>query len=121
MFELWFDYVEYDTNSVLIVVPHNSLVSVGRIAADDSIFLAGKLGGVVAVDIPLNLLLLHLHVLLLLLHCHDEASVRDQLVLRLRLVHLLLFDFLVVFRRWWLALAISALLICPRASSLLVN
>ena len=82
MLELGFDNVENDADSVLIVVPDDALVSVGCIAADHSILLAGKLGRVVAGNIPIDLLLLHLHILLLLLNRHYESSVSYQVILR---------------------------------------
>ncbi len=47
LLELWLDDVEDNAHSVLVVVPHNSLVSVCRITAYHSILLAGKLGWVI--------------------------------------------------------------------------
>ena len=114
LLELWLDDVEDNAHSVLVVVPHNSLVSVCRITAYHSILLAGKLGWVIWIDKPVNLLLLHLHVLLLLLSCHNEAPVGNQLILGFRLGHptwivapllllgaLLLLN-LVMVGAWWL-------------------
>jgi len=109
LLELRLDDIQDDGHTVLVVVPDDALVRVGGVAADHAILLAGKLGWVIGLDKALDLLLLHLHVLLLLLHGHDEASVRRELVLGLRLLHsrgswlpvgvgLRLFDFLV--RSW---------------------
>jgi len=87
LFELWLDDVKNDADSILVIVPNDALVSVGRVAAHHSILFAGKFGRMVRVDESVNLLLLHFHVLLLLLCCHYKATVGHQLVLRFRLVH----------------------------------
>lgn len=83
LLELRLDDVEDDGNAIFIVVSHDALVRVCRVAADDAVFLASELGWVVRLHESLDLLLLHLHVLLLLLHSHDEATVCCQLVLTL--------------------------------------
>ena len=82
LLELWLDNVENYGNSILIIVPDDALMSVSCIRGDHSILLAGKLGWVIRVNEPVDLLVFHLHVLLLLLDSHDETSVSDQLVLR---------------------------------------
>ena len=88
LFEFRLDDVQDDRNSILIVIPDDSLMCVGRVAADDPVLLASELGRMIRLNIPLDLLLLHLHVFLLLLDSHDEATVSDQLVLALRLLHI---------------------------------
>ena len=87
LFEFRFDNIENDGHPVLIVVPDNALVRVGRVAADHSVLFAGEFGRMVRLHESFDLLLLHFHVLLLLLDCHDEATVSSQLVLALRLLH----------------------------------
>ena len=77
LLELRLNDIEYNTNPILIVVPDDSLMSIGSVATDHAILLASELGWVVAVDVPLDLLLLHFHILLLLLHGHDEPSVSN--------------------------------------------
>ena len=94
LLELWLDNVKDDADSIFVVVPDNSLMSVCRVAANDSILLASELGWMVRVDKPVDLFLLHLHILLLLLVGHDESSVGHQLVLRLRLLHCRIFGLL---------------------------
>jgi hypothetical protein len=75
LLKLGLDYVENDGDAILVVVTDNTLMSVRRVATDDTVLLAGKLGRMIRLHKPFDLLLLHLHVLLLLLDCHDEATV----------------------------------------------
>jgi hypothetical protein len=77
LLELRLNNIEYYRYPILIIVPDNPLVSIRSIATDHAILLAGELGWVVAIDVPLDLLLLHLHVFLLLLHRHYKASIGD--------------------------------------------
>jgi len=77
LLELWLDDVENNANSVLIVISHDTLMSVGRIATYHSILLAGKLGRMVAINVPFYLFLLHFHVFLLLLDSHDKSSISN--------------------------------------------
>ena len=86
LLELGPDDVEDNAHAILIIITNNTLMRVCRVAADNAVLLACKLGRMVAGNVSINLLLLHLHVLLLLLHRHDEAAVRRQLVLTLGLL-----------------------------------
>ena len=58
-------------------------MSVGRVAADNTILLASELSWMVAINETINLFLFHLHILLLLLNSHDEATICGQLILTL--------------------------------------
>jgi len=57
-------------------------VRICAITADYSVLFASEFGWMVRIDKPIDLLMLHFDILLLLLCCHDEASVRHQLILR---------------------------------------
>jgi hypothetical protein len=81
LFKLWFNNIEYYAYSILIIVSNNALMGVGSIAAHHTIFFAGEFGGMVTLDVSLDLLMLHLDVFLLLLHRHNKASIRYQLIL----------------------------------------
>ena len=138
LFELWLDDVEDDADSVLIIISHNSLMSVSWIAAHHSVLFASKLGWMVRIDISVNLFLLHLHIFLLLLCSHDEASIGDQLVLGFRLGQttlvvwslllwracLFVFLNLLVVRWWWLGMtwlfSFSAFIISLGVGSILL-
>ena len=112
LLELGLDYIQNDRNSVFVIIPDDSLMGVGRIAAHHSILFAGKLGRVVRGHVPVDLVLFHFHVLLLLLHGHDETSVGHQLIVTFRLLKRFLPLFLalagalslnlVVTAGWWL-------------------
>lgn len=115
LLELRLDNIENDADSILIIIPDNSLMRIGGIAAHHAILLTCELRGVVAIDIPLDLLLLHLYVLLLLLNGHDEPSICNQLILTFALIHRFFFHFfgsscrrlafaisLRFFLSWWL-------------------
>lgn len=133
LLKLWFDNVQNNAYSIFVVVPHNALVSVCRVAADDTVFLASKFGRVVGSNESVDLFLLHFHVLLLLLVSHDESSVGNKLVLRLGSRNssilsstiflvgwVLSFDSIVIGGRrlgvtWFLSL-LSLVLLEPRAS-----
>lgn len=85
LFELRFDYVQYNAYPIFVIVPHDPLMCIGRVATYNTVLFAGELGWMIGLNIPIDLFLLHLHIFLLLLGRHDETSVRHQLVLRLRL------------------------------------
>ena len=80
LLEFRFDNIQDNRNSIFIIVPYNTLMSICCIAADDSVLLACELGWMIRIDKSVNLLLFHLHVLLLLLDGHDEASISNELV-----------------------------------------
>ena len=90
LLEFGSNYIKNNGYSVLIVVPYNALMSIGRVGRDHSILLAGELGRVIRSNESVNLLLFHLHVLLLLLNSHNESSVSCQSILRFRLRQILL-------------------------------
>jgi hypothetical protein len=83
LFKLGLDDVENNGYAIFVIVPNDTLVRVGRVAADHAVLLAGEFSRVVRLDESFDLLLLHLHVLLLLLHRHNEPSICCQLVLTL--------------------------------------
>lgn len=111
LLELWFDDVQDDAYSVLVVVTDDALMSISRIATHHSILLASKLGWMIWGNKSVDLLLFHFHVFLLLLVGHDEATVSNQLILWLWLCKptvfssILLLYFLMV-RSWWLGVAL---------------
>ena len=98
LFEFWFDYIQNNWNSIFIIVPDNSLMGIGWIAAHHSILFASKLCWVVGCYVPVDLVLLHFHVFLLLLKGHDEPSVSHKLVVTFRLLKAALFWLLGL---WW--------------------
>lgn len=118
LLEFWLNYVQNDANSILIIVPDNTLMCICRVAAYDSILFACKLCWMVRGNESIDLFLFHFHIFLLLLGCHDETSVSYQLVLRLWLsqtalilisllfLWALLFFYLCVIWRWRLRMAI---------------
>jgi len=100
LLEFRFDNIQDNRNSIFIIVPYNTLMSICCIAADDSILLACKLGWMIWIDKSVNLLLFHLHVLLLLLDGHDEASISNELVCTLWWSQT--FSWLIFWRLWLL-------------------
>lgn len=75
LLKLRLNYVKNDGDAILIVVTDNALMCICRVAADDAVLLASKLGRMIRLDKPFDLLLFHFHVLLLLLDSHNEATV----------------------------------------------
>jgi len=75
LLKLRLNYIENDGDAVLVIVTNYTLMRIRRVAADNAVLLACKLGWMVRLHKPFDLLLLHFHVLLLLLDGHDEATV----------------------------------------------
>lgn len=80
-------------------------MSIGCVTGYDSVLLASELCRMIRPNKSFYLFLFHLHILLLLLYSHDEPSIRDELILRFRLLdpllldlRVLLVDFLMILR-----------------------
>ena len=87
LFKLRFDDVEDDGYAILVIITNDTLMRICWVAADNTILLTSKLGRMIWLYKPFDLLLLHLHILLLLLNCHDETTIGRQLILTFWLLH----------------------------------
>jgi len=79
--------VQYNTDSIFIVVAHHALVSIRCIGGNNSIFLAGELGWVVLRLKFSYLHALHRYVLISLLVSHFHASIVHYLLLSGTILH----------------------------------
>ena len=66
LLELRLDDIQDDRHSILVVVAHHTLVSVGCVSDHHTVLLARKLGRIVILAELHDLLFFHLHVLLAL-------------------------------------------------------
>ena len=80
LLELGLDNVEDDRHSVLVIIPHHSLMGIGCISDNDAIFLRRELSWVVILSEFHYLLLLHLHVFFPLTDSHFHATVFDDVI-----------------------------------------
>lgn len=106
LFEFWFYYIKDNWNSVLIIIPYNSLMSISWITADNTILFACKFRWMIRSNKSVDLFLLHFHVFLLLLNSHYKSSVGCKLILTFWLLNIWMtvvwwfFNFLMTWR--WL-------------------
>ena len=80
LLELGLDDIENDRDSVFVIVPHHSLVRIGRICDYNAIFLGCKLRWVIVLSEFHDLLLFHFHVFFALTDGHLHASVLNDII-----------------------------------------
>ena len=80
LFKFWLYNVEYDGDSIFIIVSDHALMRVGCISDNHPIFLRCKLGRIIIFFEFFYLFLLHLLVLFHLTHCHFHSSILNYVV-----------------------------------------
>ena len=80
LLKLGLDYVQYDWNSVLIVISNHTLVSVSCISDNYSVFLRCKFGWIIILSELHDLFVFHLHVFFALADSHFHTTVLNDII-----------------------------------------